>query len=324
MNYFFFVSMRIDQPISQLLYRYQCVTVPGFGAFLTEIKSAQLIEASNTFYPPKKVISFNVNVKNNDGLLANHIAQTERLSYAEAVEQIEDAVQKWKKELHTSNSVSIKNIGKLSLNTENNIVFEPLESLNYLTDAFGLASFISPPVKREVYKKEVEVLEEKTPIQFTPEKRGAQPWLKYAAIFAVGLGMAGFFGNRWYQKKIATETLLVEKAVQQKIESKIQQATFFIENPISSVSLTLDETSAVEAMNYHVVAGAFRNEDNAIRATQDLISLGFKAKKLDANKYGLFPVLIGSYPTMEAANKAKISIQNTHTKDAWILIQEIK
>jgi nucleoid DNA-binding protein len=159
MNYFFFVSMRIDQPISQLLYRYQCVTVPGFGAFLTEIKSAQLVEISNTFYPPKKVISFNVNVKNNDGLLANHIAQTERLSYAEAVEQIEDAVQNWKKELHTSNSVSIKNIGKLSLNTENNIIFEPLESLNYLTDAFGLASFISPPVKRELYKKEVEVLE---------------------------------------------------------------------------------------------------------------------------------------------------------------------
>jgi hypothetical protein len=48
----------------------------------------------------KKVISLNVNVNNNDGLLANHIAQTERLSYAEAVEQIEDAVQNWKKELH--------------------------------------------------------------------------------------------------------------------------------------------------------------------------------------------------------------------------------
>lgn len=315
--------MRIEQQISQLLYRYQCVTVPGFGAFLTEIKSAQLIEASNTFYPPKKVISFNVNVKNNDGLLANHIAQTERLSYAEAVEQIEDVVQNWKKELHTSNSVSIKNIGKLSLNTENNIVFEPLESLNYLTDAFGLASFISPPVKREVYKKEVEVLEEKTPIQFTPEKRGAQPWLKYAAVFAIGLGMAGFFGNQWYEKKIATETLLVEKAVQQKVESKIQQATFFIENPISSVTMTLDDTTAAEALNYHVVAGAFRNEDNATRATQELINLGYKAKKLDANKYGLYPVLIGSYSTMEAANEAKVTLQNTHTKDAWILIQEL-
>lgn len=323
MNYFYFVSMRIDQSISQLLYRYQCVTIPGFGAFLTEIKSAELVELSNTFYPPKKVISFNVNVKNNDGLLANHIAQTERLSFAEASEQIEETVQNWKKELQNSNSVSLKNIGKLSLNSENNIIFEPLESSNYLTAAFGLASFISPPVKREFYKNQVAVLEEKAPIQFTPEKRAAQPWLKYVAIFAVGLGMAGFFGNQWYQKKIATETLLVEKAVQEKIEAKIQQATFFIENPISSVSMTIDEAITEEVLNYHVVAGAFRNEDNATRATQELINLGYKAKKLDANKHGLFPVLIGSYASMEAANEAKISIQSTHTKDAWILIQEI-
>ena len=323
MNYFFFVTMRIDQYISQLLYRYQCVIIPGFGAFLTEIKSAQLVEASHTFYPPKKVISFNVNVRNNDGLLANHIAQTERISYAEASDQIEAAIQNWKKELHNNHSVSIKNIGKLSLNSENNIVFEPLESSNYLTAAFGLAPFISPPVQREFYKKQVEVLEEKTPIQFTTEKRGVQPWLKYVAIFVVGLGVAGLFGNQWYKKKIATETLLVEKAVQERIESEIQQATFFIENPISSVSMTIDENITKEVLNYHVVAGAFRNESNAIRATQELSNLGYKAKKLDANKYGLFPVLIGSYATMEAATEAKISIQQTHAKESWILIQEL-
>lgn len=314
--------MRIDQYISQLLYRYQCVTVPGFGAFLTEIKSAQLIEATNTFYPPKKVISFNVHLKNNDGLLANHIAQTQRISYSDAVEQIEESVQGWKKELQNRNSISLTNIGQLSLNLENNIVFEPIEKLNYLTDAFGLASFVLPQVNREVYKQEVEVLEEKAPIIFTPEKRGPQPWLKYAAIFAIGIGTIGFFGNQWYQKKITAETLLVEKAVQEKVESKIQQATFFIENPIPSVTMALDETINEETYNYHVVAGAFRNEDNANRAMQALLDLGYKAKKLEANKYGLHPVLIGSYPTMEAANEAKITIQNTYTKDAWILVQE--
>ena len=46
--------MKIEPYIAQLLYRYQCVTVPGFGAFLTEIQSAQLIESSNSFFPPKK------------------------------------------------------------------------------------------------------------------------------------------------------------------------------------------------------------------------------------------------------------------------------
>ena len=76
-----FVSMKIEPYIAQLLYRYQCVTVPGFGAFLTEIQSAQIIESSNSFFPPKKMISFNAYLKNNDGLLANHIAQAEKTSY---------------------------------------------------------------------------------------------------------------------------------------------------------------------------------------------------------------------------------------------------
>ncbi|MFN3641071.1 MAG: SPOR domain-containing protein, partial [Flavobacterium sp.] len=36
--------MRLETFISQLLYRYQCVTVPGFGSFITESKPAKLSE----------------------------------------------------------------------------------------------------------------------------------------------------------------------------------------------------------------------------------------------------------------------------------------
>ncbi|MBU2061164.1 MAG: SPOR domain-containing protein, partial [Bacteroidetes bacterium] len=89
--------MNIDSYISQLLYRYQCVTVPGLGAFLTETQSAQWIESTNSFFPPKKMISFNTNLKNNDGLLANHIASSEKISYNYAVNAIEYQVVKWKR-----------------------------------------------------------------------------------------------------------------------------------------------------------------------------------------------------------------------------------
>ena len=91
--------MNIEPYIAQLLYRYPCVTVPGFGAFLTEIQSAQLIESSNSFFPPKKMISFNAYLKNNDGLLANHIAQVEKTSYEYAVSAIQYEVHNWKKSL---------------------------------------------------------------------------------------------------------------------------------------------------------------------------------------------------------------------------------
>ena len=46
--------MQLEKHISELLYRYECVTVPGFGAFLTHYKSARLDVSQHAFYPPHK------------------------------------------------------------------------------------------------------------------------------------------------------------------------------------------------------------------------------------------------------------------------------
>ena len=320
--------MRMEQYISQLLYRYQCVTVPGFGAFLTENRSASLSEDTNTFYPPKKVISFNFHLKNNDGLLANHIALAEKIDYEKAIALIEEEVTSWKYTIQKSESILLKNIGKLSLNSESSLVFEPADSLNYSTHSFGLTSFVSPQIKREAFKKEVEQLEEKAPIQFTPEKRSkSNPWIKYAAIFAVGIGITGVLGKQgldWHENKIATETLLVEKSVQQKVEDKIQQATFFIESPIPSVSMNVEEEESDNSFHYHIVAGAYKEERNAERALQSLKEMGYNAKKIAPNKYGLHPVIYGSYPSIEKAQTALQSIKQSHNKEAWMLVLSLE
>jgi hypothetical protein len=63
--------------------------VPGLGAFLTETQSAQWLRAQIHFSHLRKMISFNTNLKNNDGLLANHIASSEKISYNYAVNAIE-------------------------------------------------------------------------------------------------------------------------------------------------------------------------------------------------------------------------------------------
>ena len=80
--------MRLETYISDLLYRYECVTIPKFGAFLTEPVSAKVNDATNTFYPPKKMISFNEHLQNNDGLLATYIADIEKVPYETAVKKI--------------------------------------------------------------------------------------------------------------------------------------------------------------------------------------------------------------------------------------------
>ena len=312
--------MKIEHYISQLLYRHQCVIVPNFGAFLTEIQSAHLHENSNSFYPPKKLISFNPHLKNNDGLLANHISLAEKRNYESAVAAIESEVIIWKSILEFSGKFTIKNVGELSLNAEKNIVFTPIDNTNYLMESFGLNSFISPSIKREIQLEIVDevVVEEAAPIVFIAEERTSRPYLKYAAVLVLALSVAGTFGYKMYENRIAEETLLVQTAVQKQVQNKIQEATFFIDNPIPAVRLTVKE----EKLSYHVVAGAFRNERNAENIYQELIKLGYPARRVGTNRFGLHPVFFGSYATEIEAQQAMRAIHKTKSPEAWILVDE--
>ena len=326
--------MKIELYIAQLLYRYQCVTVPGFGAFLTEIQSAQLLENSHSFFPPKKVISFNSHIKNNDGLLANHIALAEKTSYDYAVSAIEYEVLIWKKALQENNSISIKNIGVISLTSENNLHFTPNEQTNYLAESFGLTSFVSPKVKRELEVIKNTTIseittaivdEEKSLFNFIPdtETKKSNTYIKYAAILVLGLSVAGTIAYPMYQNRIVSETILVESAVQKQVQNKIQEATFFIKTPIPAVTLSLKSNKEETKLPYHIMAGAFRSEANAQKRYNQLIAKGFKARVLGINKNGLFPVLYGSYSTFAEAEKEKNSITTSDNPEAWILIQSL-
>jgi hypothetical protein len=311
--------MKIETYIAQLLYRYQCVTVPGFGAFLTEIQSAQLVESSNSFFPPKKLISFNAYLKNNDGLLANHIAQTEKTSYEYAVSAIQYEVFNWKKTLQETGVFSIKNVGDFCLNADRNLIFTPYDQTNYLSSSFGLSPFVSPMVKREIFEQQLEALEENDTIQLVPETRNKYAVLKYAAIFVLGLGLTATVGYPIYQNEIETQKIIVETAVQRQVQNKIQEATFFIESPIPAVTLTVKEGK----LPYHIMAGAFRDEDNAQRVFEDLSEKGYKAKRIERNKHGLYPVLYGSFSTYAEAEKLKNEIRAKENPEAWILIESL-
>lgn len=310
--------MNIEQYISQLLYRYQCVTVPGFGAFLTETISASVNESNHNFFPPKKVVSFNSHIKNNDGLLANHIAQVEKLTYEETVSKIETEVAVWKNKLQNRDFLIFKNIGLLKLNAENNIVFEGYNHTNYLTESFGLASFVSPTVKREVLKTLVVEEAEKTIIDnevITLEPRRSNPFVtfvKYAAVITVTLG-AGAFGYMGYiNQQEQAETLLVQAEVQKEVQTKLQEATFFISSPVKNPELNYD---------FHIVAGSFRNAKNAKTSCNALSKKGFDASVLERND-GLFSVIYGTYPSQLEADAALLKIQSQENKDAWILLLE--
>lgn len=136
---------------------------------------------------------------------------------------------------------SIKNVGDFRLNADSNLIFTPSEQTNYLSSSFGLSPFVSPLVKRELFEQQLEALEETETIQLVPEHKNKYSFLKYAAVFVLGLGLTATVGYPIYQNEIETQKIIVETAVQRQVQNKIQEATFFIESPIPAVTLTVKE-----------------------------------------------------------------------------------
>jgi hypothetical protein len=249
------------------------------------------------------------------------VALQEKMSYELAVIKIGDVVNEWTYLLQNRNRVVLKNIGEISVNNEMNWVFEPANTINYLTDSFGLTPFVSPEITREVLKQEVEALEEKAPIIFTPERKKDYSYLKYAAIFVVMLGAGGFGYKTYYDQQIETKTLAVQKNVQEKVQQQIQEATFVISAPVEAVELSV-AAPVEEKMPYHLVAGAYRSEVNANKAIAELKAAGFEnAKMLPINKHNLYPVVYGSFKNLNEAQTERKNIQKSHNAEAWLLIE---
>lgn len=130
--------MKLDQNISELLYKYDCVIVPDLGGFVTNYQEARIDELSHTIMPPSKAISFNAYLKNNDGLLANYIAEKENLSFEEVNEKIKEKVESFFTQLNEGERIVFNKVGILFMDSDKNIQFNPDKSVNYLLDSFGL------------------------------------------------------------------------------------------------------------------------------------------------------------------------------------------
>ena len=311
--------MGTERYIEELLYRYNCVVVPEFGAFLTQKKSAVIDETTHTFYPPTKVISFNEQLSSNDGLLVSYMSNAEDQTYEEVLEKTLELAKEWKRKLRTGERLTFSNIGELWLNREGKIQFQPSFQVNYLTASFGFSSFVSTPVTREVLKEEVVNIEEKIPFIITPEtrKKGSiRPYLKYAAILLLSLS-TGLTAYRFYSNTAEKQQLAQEEA-QLRVSRNIQEATFFGKSPLELPAIELEVTK-INTGNHHIIAGAFRVEENANKKVRQLRRRGFDASYIGVNRYGLHQVTYGSFVDPQEALQFLKKIKRTESRDAWLL-----
>ena len=130
----------IDTYISELLFLHDCVIIPEFGGFVGNNKSAVLNKNTNTVYPPSKEILFNKNLRTNDGLLINHISNSEVISNEKSKELVSDYVKNINEKLQKIKTFRIEKVGLLSTDISGNILFLQDSFTNYNPNSFGLSS----------------------------------------------------------------------------------------------------------------------------------------------------------------------------------------
>lgn len=317
-----FADMGITQYIESLLYRYQCVVVPSFGAFLTQNKPAYLQKESNSFFPPSRELSFNAQLQTNDGLLVAHIAQSEKKSYEEVLKEVEELAKSWLLKLRHDGKLDLSPLGEFRLNPEGNIRFKPADRNNYLTSSFGLNSVLATPITREVLKQDVEALEERIPFSITPEHRtqgGIRPYFKYAAVILLALA-TGLSGYTWYRQQTEAEGLVRAEA-QKQVSRHIQEATIFGAQPLELPSITLEIGLTAKKNDgiHHIIAGAFRIRENADKKIRQLRQQGFDAHYVGQNPFGLHQVAYASFTDPREALDSLHAIKRTVSADAWLL-----
>lgn len=302
--------MELSAHIHYLLYRHDCVAIPGFGAFLLSYKEAYFDEARQLYFPPSKRLSFNEQLQSNDGILASHLAKTHGTSYERAVMDMHQQTIAWKETVQKG-KLSIPTLGAFVLNSEGNMVFTPESGLNFLAAAYALPEVPAQPISRGVTQQS-----EQPPVYFTLEETKTRRVIGLTAIAASVLALFAV-GSNSYINKQADKLWLTEQALRQEAR---EQAAVSVYDLGELPTLNIELPKAIPQRPYHIIAGSFRSEANAKLLAMALQQKGYTdAQKLSQTPGGFFQVSFASYASMREAYNAMAVIKRNNYPDAWVL-----
>lgn len=346
--------MGIASHIRDLLVEHDCVIVPDFGGFVCNYKGSTLDTATNRVVPAAKEISFNANLKTNDGLLASWMQQMDDVSYADAVSNIRQEIISWKSSMDKEGRLQIDGVGILYIDSNKRWRFEA-ESKTFLNlHSYGLPELVLEPVAVKVKQEDNVVSIEKENEGSREVKKKKSNTYKWVVAAACMLPIA--FYSYWIPAKtnaidrgyvtaadfnpFSTSSDLVSpidyaarKAniseaheIDSEVGTEINALSFDSEGehyeiPVKSTVVKKEieevETIANSAGSFHIIAGCFSKSENAIAQVSYFKAQGFQSYVLDTVG-GLQRVCVQSYGSKEEASGVT-RLLSEKGNSTWIL-----
>ncbi len=301
--------------IREMLFRHDCVIVPGFGAFIGNYFPARADRREGLFQPPSRKITFNRHLTGNDGLLIGHISSGLGTGYGEARDIVLEWADELRRKIMAGNPVPMDHLGTFSLNYERAIVFEPDTTVNYLLSSYGLTAYHRQPVTGiDVRKRALEKRHE--PPVSQPSVRSLLT--RAAVIIPVMVALALVpFNDHLFRGNIEESTLnplaraelefnreqidagmtavidgsmvaeQPEMTASEITEENPLRGQVVSEEPVQAAPPAVTETApsqavsrpsravVVEEYRYLIIIGSFKGEDNALTMMERLRRQGF-------------------------------------------------
>lgn len=327
--------------IRDLLQTNECVTIPGFGAFVVNPSSASVDMAKNRFTPPGKKVSFNKNIVNNDGLLSSALASKEGISYEDAVLYLKGVSEQIQKELQDQKVFDFFEIGTFFWTKENLLKFEPRELET--ADGLGLEPFHLTPISDSPFigkeaisvhksnvQKEIQYIERTGTWGKVGWGLAILPVIVYLAWVPSGSGVLD--KNKSFQFSNLNpfrETPCEEYVARPAGLSSFDLSTTDILWPDfdeakmkfavpETTNVVIETPKEIIAHQYQIIGGCFGKQSNAKRLVRKLNVQGYPASILD-KKNGLYRVTYGGYGSQSEARIALKNVKANTNASAWLL-----
>ncbi|MBX3164436.1 MAG: SPOR domain-containing protein [Bacteroidetes bacterium] len=301
------VQQTIIKGIKEQLFYNDYLVLPNFGGFVLKSNSSHFSASGTLLLPPSKTVSFNAQLKQNDGILATWLQTQLNCNANEALNHLHEFSEFCTSILNTRRRLNLDNIGFFYLDFENNICFEPQQDANFLMKSFGLGAVSIQEIQMEAKepKKEPAFEDRVITVQTMPVQQKTKR--NYSKLIAPSIVTLFFL------------SLLFLIVSNQKISGKLQASLFSSNNTTTYTPLTYPELiiqkDEIQKQAYIADANgiaALDLEDKTISVKAVESSKTKNSKLKTSNSKHNYEVVLGCFSILENANRLseKLSAQN--------------
>lgn len=316
---------QVANAIAALLYDHHVVIVSGLGAFLCQAEGAKVNVVTNQFEKPTATLTFDPQQREDNDLIVDYLMAHEGMDEAAARQSVVAFVSDCYAKLRAGGTVSIPEVGELTMDGNQEIRFQAVASNAFNGDAFGLGDIQPAPIytgTQNNWKEEVtqQIKDLNTPMTVDIDHEGDhhRRWWIWLLLLLIAGGVA-----LWYfyfrpvkpepkpEPVVPKDTLVVDTVVEPVTDTLVEPVEdTVVEAPMEVV------TPPVEKKVF-IIGGCFSIEQNALNMTAEEKEKGF-ADAFVMKRGSMFYVCYGQYATVQEAKAVLPEVWKISPK-AWIL-----